>query len=351
MPRSSFSTVSLLLALFAVSAQILPPAHALKIEFVGKAPKFKVFSGVKPDDFFKITFGAIKELDASGNAVTGRSISSLASQKLTEWTEKDVTLGNATAKEVRMRFDLSTSKHLQKPCGGGKPCGTSCAHFDKAKHQIDVVVYLVENNTAVPYGNSTITVKSNSVKFNVESENWPFCDAANSLSVTTDIETVEKVASNDAVVNSANRTNTTGSSSGEPEGTEVTLPSGTSAVEFDLPTIALVDDVETNVTVTVDASSSGTSTRFDFVFPNFKSLYYDPTVGFEDESGVESSSSSTGGSSTGGSSTGGSSINYDGVDDETASTTTASPGIRATPALAPIALVAALNAMLAFLVD
>ena len=123
-------------------------------------------------------------------------------------------------------------------------------------------------------------------------------------------------------------------------------PSGTSAVEFDRPTIALVDDVETNVTVTVDASSSGTSTRFDFVFPNFKSLYYDPTVGFEDESGVESSSSSTGGSSTGGSS-----INYDGVDDETASTTTASPGIRATPALAPIALVAALNAMLAFLVD
>ena len=346
MPRSSFSTVSLLLALFAASAQILPPAHALKIEFVGKAPKFKVFSGVKPDDFFKITFGAIKELDASGNAVTGRSISSLASQKLTEWTEKDVTLGNATAKEVRMRFDLSTSKHLQKPCGGGKPCGTSCAHFDKAKHQIDVVVYLVENNTAVPYGNSTITVKSNSVKFNVESENWPFCDAANSLSVTTDIETVEKVASNDAVVNTTDRTNTTGSSSGEPEGTEVTLPSGTSAVEFDLPTIALVDDVETNVTVTVDASSSGTSTRFDFVFPNFKSLYYDPTVGFEDESGVESSSSSTGGSSTGGSS-----INYDGVDDETASTTTASPGIRATPALAPIALVAALNAMLAFLVD
>merc|ERR1711939_1052991 len=146
----------------------------------------------------------------------------------------------------------------------------------------------------------------------------------------------------DAVVNTTNRTNTTGSSSGEPEGTEVTLPSGTSAVEFDLPTIALVDDVETNVTVTVDASSSGTSTRFDFVFPNFKSLYYDPTVGFEDESGVESSSSS---------STGGSSINYDGVDDETASTTTASPGIRATPALAPIALVAALNAMLAFLVD
>merc|ERR1711943_14864 len=137
--------------------------------------------------------------------------------------------------------------------------------FDKAKHQIDVVVYLVENNTAVPYGNSAITVKSNSVKFNVESENWPFCDAANSLSVTTDIETVEKVASNDAVVNTTNRTNTTGSSSGEPEGTEVTLPSGTSAVEFDLPTIALVDDVETNVTVTVDASSSGTSTRFDFV--------------------------------------------------------------------------------------
>ena len=51
-----------------------------------------------------------------------------------------------------------------------------------------------------------------------------------------------------------------------------------------------------------------------------------------------------GGSSSG---AGGSSINYDGVDDETF----ASPGERATPALACIALVAALNAMLAFLID
>lgn len=343
MPRSSFSTVWLLLALFA--AQILPLAHALKIEFVGKAPKFKVFSGVKPDDFFKITFGAIKELDASGNAVAGRSISSLASEKLTEWTEKDVTLGNATAKEVRMRFDVSTSKHLQKPCGGGKPCGASCAHFDKAKHQIDVVVYLVEQNTAVPYGNSTIAVKSNSVKFNVESENWPFCDAANSLSVTAHIQTALKAAGNDAVVNITNRTNTTGSSVGEPDGTEIVVPSGASAVAFDLPTIALVNDVETNVTVTVDVSAAGDSTTIDFVFPNFRKLYYDPTVGFEGESGVPSS----GGSSAGGSSSGagGSSINYDGVDDETV----ASPGERATPALACIALVAALNAMLAFLID
>lgn len=347
MPRSSFSTVWLLLALFAASSQILPPAHALKIEFVGKAPKFKVFSGVKPDDFFKITFGAIKELDASGNAVAGRSISSLASEKLTEWTEKDVTLGNATAKEVRMRFDVSTSKHLQKPCGGGKPCGASCAHFDKAKHQIDVVVYLVEQNTAVPYGNSTIAVKSNSVKFNVESENWPFCDAANSLSVTAHIQTALKAAGNDAVVATTNRTNTTGSSVGEPDGTEIVVPSGASAVAFDLPTIALVNDVETNVTVTVDVSNSAgdSTTKIDFVFPNFRKLYYDPTVGFEGESGVPSS----GGSSAGGSSSGagGSSINYDGVDDETF----ASPGERATPALACIALVAALNAMLAFLID
>ena len=125
-----------------------------------------------------------------------------------------------------MRFDVSTSKHLQKPCGGGKPCGASCAHFDKAKHQIDVVVYLVEQNTAVPYGNSTIAVKSNSVKFNVESENWPFCDAANSLSVTAHIQTALKAAGNDAVVATTNRTNTTGSSVGKPDGTEIVVPSG-----------------------------------------------------------------------------------------------------------------------------
>lgn len=304
-PRSSWL---LLVALLVSGAQILPPADALKIEFVGKAPKFKVFSGDKPDDFFKITFGAIKEVDASGNAVTGRSISSLASEKLTEWTEKDVTLGNATAKEVRLKFDLATSKHLQKPCGGGKPCGSSCAHFDKSKHQIDVVVYLIEQNTAVAYGNSTINVKSNSVKFNVESENWPFCADVNSLRVTADIEALAKASSNDAV---ATTTNTSGWSSSEPDKTEVTVPTGGSAVEFDLPTVALINDIETNVTIDVD-TSSGTSTKIDFVFPKFTKLYYDPTVGFEGESG--------------GAFSGSSGITYDGVDDMVVS-----PGVKATP--------------------
>lgn len=268
-------------ALFAALAFASTALAAVEIEFVGQSPKFKVFTSDRPEDFFKITFGAIKELDSNGDAVVGRSIQSLASQRTTSWTETDVTLGNVTAKEVRMTFDLSESAHLQRPCGGGRPCGSSCSHFDQTRHEIQVVVFLVEDSTTVEYGNKTIDVPAGAVKFNVEGENWPFCDDANSLSVAVDVEVQPKSSDNDATLETKNVTANATSTSDAVETTEVTVPTGSVAVRFQLPEMALVDEAEANVTVAVEPTE--TSTKIEFVFPNFRKLYYDPTVGFAGE--------------------------------------------------------------------
>ena len=171
------------------------PDPSIRVEFVGQAPKFKVYASDKPGDFFKVSFGAVQELDAAGDVVQGRSIPSLASQQTTEWTQNVVAIGDVNATEVRMRFDLTNSTQLARPCGGGGP--PTSAHFTEDSHELVIIVYLFTNGTTVPYGNGTLTVPDDAVKFNVEGTNWPFCDAGNSLRVEVEVE-VE--AASDATV-------------------------------------------------------------------------------------------------------------------------------------------------------
>ena len=94
-----------------------------------------------------------------------------------------------------MRFDLTNSTQLARPCGGGGP--PTSAHFTEDSHELVIIVYLFTNGTTVPYGNGTLTVPDDAVKFNVEGTNWPFCDAGNSLRVEVEVE-VE--AASDATV-------------------------------------------------------------------------------------------------------------------------------------------------------
>ena len=95
-----------------------------------------------------------------------------------------------------MRFDLTNSTQLARPCGGGRPPYV-CALHRGLPAELVIIVYLFTNGTTVPYGNRTLTVPDDAVKFNVEGTNWPFCDAGNSLRVEVEVE-VE--AASDATV-------------------------------------------------------------------------------------------------------------------------------------------------------
>ena len=252
------------------------PDPGIRVEFVGQAPKFKVYASDKPGDFFKISFGAVQELDPAGAVVQGRSISSLASQKTTEWTQRTVILGDVNATEVRMRFDLTESTQLARPCGGGPP---TSAHFAEDKHELAVLVYLLTNGTTVPYGNGELVVPDDAVKFNVEGTNWPFCDAGNSLRVVADVE-VEAASVTDGTVTDGSADEGGDASGLSTKTTRRSIPTGDSVVNLDAPTLAIVDGEERNVSVTVGAIEGGTKTSIDFTFPAFGTLYYDPVVSF-----------------------------------------------------------------------
>ena len=218
----------------------------------------------------------MQELDPAGAVVQGRSISSLASQKTTEWTQRTVILGDVNATEVRMRFDLTESTQLARPCGGGPP---TSAHFAEDKHELAVLVYLLTNGTTVPYGNGELVVPDDAVKFNVEGTNWPFCDAGNSLRVVADVE-VEAASVTDGTVTDGSADEGGDASGLSTKTTRRSIPTGDSVVNLDAPTLAIVDGEERNVSVTVGAIEGGTKTSIDFTFPAFGTLYYDPVVSF-----------------------------------------------------------------------
>ena len=253
-----------------------PPFAPLSAPGPSSSPTGALAPADKPGDFFKISFGAVQELDPAVAVVQGRSISSLASQKTTEWTQRTVILGDVNATEVRMRFDLTESTQLARPCGGGPP---TSAHFAEDKHELAVLVYLLTNGTTVPYGNGELVVPDDAVKFNVEGTNWPFCDAGNSLRVVADVE-VEAASVTDGTVTDGSADEGGDASGLSTKTTRRSIPTGDSVVNLDAPTLAIVDGEERNVSVTVGAIEGGTKTSIDFTFPAFGTLYYDPVVSF-----------------------------------------------------------------------
>ena len=270
------------------------PDPSIRVEFVGQAPKFKVYASDKPGDFFKVSFGAVQELDAAGDVVQGRSIPSLASQQTTEWTQNVVVLGDVNATEVRMRFDLTQSAQLSRPCGGGS--GRQ-VRLPGAEEELVIIVYLFTNGTTVPYGNGTLTVPDDAVKFNVEGTNWPFCDAGNSLRVEVEVE-VE--AASDATVTDGDddddesESDDDDASSDDTTTAMLSIPTGDSFVHLAVPTFAIIDGEERNVSVSVgDPGENGTKTSIDFTFPAFGTLYYDPVVSFGDDADARSTPTPT----------------------------------------------------------
>jgi hypothetical protein len=242
---------SMLVALFALAAVAVAAPRSdfvngdMSVQFVGSSAQFKVFkTGAK--DFFKVKFGKIAELEADGKQK--RSIS-LPSQPI-DYTVAAGELGdadNVTTITMAMNTDL----------GGAGSCSGGLA-------VLNITVYIVPTDVEVPYGNSTIQVKSRSIKFDVSSSAWPFCSTDNSLSVQMTL---------------VNRVSTSKGKSSRMRGggKKVTL----GPASMDMPEIAIIDGVQEDINITVAPNGKA----LQLIFPYFsESLNYDPTVGLDDGS-------------------------------------------------------------------
>ena len=141
--------------------------------------------------------------------------------------------------------------------------GSNAANAPTASFSITTLYF--PSAATIAYGNSTIEVPSNSLKFTVEIGNWPFLDTANSLQfgVTVDFKSQD----GDEEVSEATST----------ARNEQTVTSGD--LQITSPLMAILDDTETTIDANLAESNNGKSFEMTWKFPHFEqTLVYDPVT-------------------------------------------------------------------------
>jgi len=186
----------------------------------------------------------LSEADANG-PINGRSINLASTDgSWSALTHKTVNGTDYYATSYTATFDVGGH--------GNQPDGTATFVF---------TAHLYQTPTTIPYGNTTIVVDSNTLKFSIDVKNWPaFLDTANTLQYEV----------------------TVSSKGGDEDGSISNNGTDKKRVEMDggaldLPTIAIIDSVSQNVNVGL--STKNAKSTVSFVFPSFsQTLYYDPTM-------------------------------------------------------------------------
>jgi hypothetical protein len=222
------------------------------VDFVGKSAKFKLYVNASDPSsaFIMVSPGKIQELDATGRAVSQRSVNALASQHGDFTVQYDAVVPGSSP-SVRAAAVTLNYTAISFP---GPKSGPTAA--------LSMTFYLINTTTNVKYGNETLLVPSDAVKFTFSSSAWPFDDARNSLSVAFDLKSSDD----------GNAT-TAGAMPGNATGQSFSIGQGV----LDMPSTVIVDGQARNASVTLD--SNGNKQSVQVIMPHFStSLVYDPVL-------------------------------------------------------------------------
>eukprot|EP00986_Skeletonema_menzelii_P009536 scaffold4365_cov147-Skeletonema_menzelii.AAC.4 len=203
--------------------------------------------------FVQLKMDRLREINSSEGQQTPNKVSAFASQDFM-WSEPVETDVNGNDSETVRGTLVSFSSPVR--IGGNGP------NAPTANFTMTTITYH-ENGTA-QNGNDTIFVPEGALKFTIEIDGWPFLDTENSLEFGVDVR-----VGNDTLQQLGNRTGT------EPNNLRFDFADGLS---IDVPTTALIDGMQTNISATLESTTDGYS--LDWEFPSFnESLFYDPVVG------------------------------------------------------------------------
>eukprot|EP00455_Lapot_gusevi_P038718 TRINITY_DN433_c0_g2_i4.p1 TRINITY_DN433_c0_g2~~TRINITY_DN433_c0_g2_i4.p1 ORF type:complete len:283 (-),score=125.35 TRINITY_DN433_c0_g2_i4:72-920(-) len=217
-----------------------------KVDFIGRSGQIRLYVG---DDFdVKIKWDKIQEVDALGNNVQNQVVNTFANTDFTWSAPSDVTVNGVrgTTTSLSTVFNVGT--------GRGTP----------VNFMVNTTVF--QSSVTIQFGNETILVPQNSVKFTINMGAWPFVSTSNKLKFG-------------AVLLSGGKKGPKApkSKSGPKPGSRERRV-GFGIGLLDSASTALVDGVNMNVTTNVGAQTDN-ALSIEWVFPNFqRSLVYDPSM-------------------------------------------------------------------------
>jgi hypothetical protein len=237
--------ISILVLTSCVHAAGITTPGGVRVDLVGQSGQIKL-TPQNATSFTKLKWSKLEEIDANNQVL--QSVNNFASEKLMEWGAPREGMYNGT---VATLVTLNGSITV----GNGNNAKTA---------QLEITVYVFKTEVIVINGNTTVVVPKDNIKFDVNINNWPFVSNKSRLTFGVNLE------SQGGRLTATSSDTTTGTSAAN----KVTFGPG----NIVSPKNALVDGVDTPITVTFDSASS----TLTWNFPYFaSSLEYDPTMAAE----------------------------------------------------------------------
>jgi hypothetical protein len=261
--KSSCVALAAMAGFAAVQAESVQTNGGFAVDFVGKAPKFKVSTSSSPGAFVKVSLGKIQEVGGDGKVV--QSSGALASEKGLTFagpTQRD--LGNgAVATEVTfsgfLLKDLST-----------------------VNVNVRTLLFATNATFADPDTGANVTVAENTFKWSIKFSSWPFLSTGNSLQFGIDLQSSNDGPDTDDTGSGSgsSASSASASASSKHRRSRAAKPLATSqkttlaGFNLDFPESGFAGSVEKPVTVAIGAKT------VLFTFPSFgaEGFVYDPTV-------------------------------------------------------------------------
>ena len=161
---------------------------------------------------------------------------------------------------------------------------------------LNISTYIFNSTVQVPYGNTTLTVPKDTVKFTISMSNWPFKNTTNTLRFGSEIKSED----NDGRKKKMNefrkfkvRRDQEVDDDGKRAYNDRTLIVDNTGF-YDMPSFALINGVQTPVTVALwNDTDDNDKVGIVWTFPYFNNLVYDPVIGTGSPSYIATSSSTT----------------------------------------------------------
>lgn len=258
--RSSLLFLSASVLLFAavmVSAQdpTFTTPGGYRATFNGNSGKMKLFpQSEEASKFIQLSWDKIVELDMEGEEV--QSVKNFASQPDFVISGPEEIIYDAGSRGLYNATRIILDATVQ-PTGARSPSAT-------AKFVVTVLAF--KTDVTIPYGNTTVSVLRDNLKFTVDVNDWPFKSTTNSLTFGTKVLTP-------------------GSAKGNKKSADV--------YQFDSANLIVQDSAIVNGITTVPVNTTldqtGSNSIVMWSFPYFsQSLKYDPDFGFASDLGAAS---------------------------------------------------------------
>jgi hypothetical protein len=247
----------------------------INFEFKGQSGQIGLHNSITGKET-SIKWKKIEEYNTQNQKVN--FVNNFASQVFNWNTPKSIIYNNKNCTLIKLNSILNTKYNLSNPVF------------------FNISTFIFTDGIQLPYGNTTITVPKNTIKFELNMEGWPFSNSNNTLQFGAEIKQENKDGKNKSLRDlkkfKINKFNRKVNDDDKHTFNDRTLIMDDSSF-YDMPSFAIINGIQTPIITSPYNDTDDNKIGIMWTFPSFKTLIYDPVVGTGTPDYIYSSSSNS----------------------------------------------------------